>query len=154
MIRVGATTAVAASARTTFTAMTDPAAQSGPDGWMLATRLLTLDGPPPPAVGARMAALTGLLDIGVLDEMVVTRYQPPTVWEVKHVGRVVRGRGLFVVSASGPDAGCRVGWFEELDLPAGSGLVWPVVRPVVRAGMHRSLRRLAAGVEHGRWGDG
>jgi hypothetical protein len=133
--------------RTAFDALVDLPSQSR---WMVATSLYPLDGAVEvPEVGSRMAAFTAVLGVGVLDEMEVTAFDPPHRWEVKHLGRVIAGSGIFAVSAA--PAGSRIEWVEELDLPLGAlgRLGWPAVRPAVRWGLQLSLRRLAAGLESG-----
>jgi hypothetical protein len=63
---------------------------------------------------------------------------------VRHTGRVVRGEGVFEVVELGP-ARTRFLWSELLDLPLGAlgRAGWPIVRPVFRAGVRQSLRRMA-----------
>ena len=99
-------------------------------------------------VGGRLAATTGLRlpgrrRVGVLDTMLITRWQPPNRVDVRHTGRVVRGTGVFEVRPSG--AGTLFVWTEDLDLPLGvlGRLAWPVVRPVTAIGVRLSLRRFA-----------
>ena len=129
-----------------FAAMVDLRSQ---EKWILGTRLFGLSGPVGvPEVGSRLAALTGVAGIGVLDLMVVTRYEPPVRWETDHVG-AFRGRGVFAVESL--PSGSRAVWVEEVELPFGllGRLGWVLVRPAIRWGLHRSLRRLARGVESG-----
>ena len=129
-----------------FAAMVDLRSQ---EKWILGTRLFGLSGPVDvPEVGSRLAALTGVAGIGVLDLMVVTQYEPPVRWETEHVG-AFRGRGVFAVESV--PSGSRAVWVEEIELPFGllGRLGWVLVRPATRWGLHRSLRRLARGVESG-----
>ena len=99
-------------------------------------------------VGGRLAATTGLRvpgrrRVGVLDTMLITRWQPPNRVDVRHTGRVVRGTGVFEARPSG--AGTLFVWTEDLDLPLGvlGRLAWPVVRPLTAIGVRLSLRRFA-----------
>ncbi|MTD13669.1 SRPBCC family protein [Nakamurella sp. YIM 132087] len=147
MTRVGASVQVEAPAERVFAAMVDLPSQSR---WMLLTTLFPLAGEHPvPEVGSRMAALTGLGGAGVLDQMEVIAFRPPELWEVRHLGRLISGRGVFQVQDQGER--CTVEWYEELELPFGplGRLGWPLVRPAVRWGIAKSLRTLAAGVEDG-----
>ncbi|MEU7898664.1 SRPBCC family protein [Nonomuraea sp. NPDC049152] len=82
-------------------------------------------------VGSELAAFTGLWRLGFVDTMVITRWEPPTRVAVTHTGLLVRGTGVFRI------AGGRLIWAEELTLPLG-----PLIRPVARAFMRWSLRRL------------
>ena len=146
-LQVVASVEVAVPPDLAFAALIDLPSQ---DRWIIATRLFALDGPVVvPEVGARLAALTGLGGIGFLDTMVVTAFEAGRKWEVLHTGRVVRGTGVFSVEPVGT-AGtrCRVSWAEVVELPLGilGRVGWPLVRPVVRAGLQASLRRLAAGL--------
>ena len=116
--------------------------------WMLATDVRTVGSDAAQGVGGRLAATTGLRfggrRIGVVDTMEITRWEPPRLVEVRHTGRVVRGGGVFEVRPAG--TGSTFVWTERLELPLGrlgrSG--WPLVRPLMRAGVRRSLRRFAA----------
>ena len=116
--------------------------------WMLATDVRTVGGSAQ-GLGGRLAAVTGLRlpggrRLGVLDAMVVTRWDPPRRVEVLHTGRIVRGPGIMEVLPRGPHATFR--WTERLDLPFGllGRLGWPLVRPFMAAGVRWSLRRFAA----------
>ena len=146
--RVSVSLPIAAPVEAVFAAMVDLAAQ---DEWMLGTRLYPLAGDTPvPEVGSRLAALTGLRGLGILDLMEVTVFEPPRRWETRHTGAVIRGRGIFTVDPSRPGS-CVATWVEEVDLPLGllGRVAWPVARPAVAWGLRRSLRRLAAGVLDG-----
>ena len=119
---------------------------AGQGRWMLATDVAPVDGDGR-GVGGRLAATTGVRlrgrRRGVLDTMEITRWEPPRLVEVRHTGRVIRGRGVFEVWSRGSRAG--LAWTEGFDLPLGrvGRLGWPVVRPLVRAGLRLSLRRFA-----------
>jgi carbon monoxide dehydrogenase subunit G len=115
--------------------------------WMLGTDVRTVGGPAQ-GVGGRIEARTGVptrrgRHLGFLDSMVITRWEPPHRVDVRHTGRVVRGTGIFEVRPRG--AGSTFVWTEGLDLPLGAlgRLGWPLVRPVMAAGVRLSLRRFA-----------
>jgi uncharacterized protein YndB with AHSA1/START domain len=115
--------------------------------WMLATDVRTVDGDAQD-LGGRIAARTGVplpggRHAGVLDTMVITRRDPPRRVDVRHLGRVVRGDGVFEVRPRGE--GSTFVWTEVLDLPLGAlgRAGWPVVRPAMAAGVRLSLRRFA-----------
>ena len=80
--------------------------------------------------------------------MVITVWEPPYRCHVSHTGRVVRGTGEFTVRAVGEGRSTFV-WREDLELPLGGlgRLGWPLVRPLFRAGVRASLRKLARWVE-------
>ena len=138
---------VAASVEVAFSAMVDLASQ---DRWMLGTTLFPLEGDVAvPEVGSRMAALTGIGGIGVLDTMVVTVFDPPHRWETTHTGHAFKGVGIFLVEPRGSAA--RITWKEQIELPFGivGRLGWPVAKPLVRWGLAKSLHSLAAGILDG-----
>jgi hypothetical protein len=103
------------------------------------------------AVGEPIEAFTGIGRVGFLDRMTIVVWEPPHRAVVRHTGRVVRGSGAFEVQELSPGRS-RVVWSEWVDLPLGvlGRIGWPLVRPVVRAGVSFSLRRLARQVEAGR----
>ena len=141
-VTVSADVVVPVSAERAFGLLLDAEGQSR---WMVGTTIYPLAGDvPTPEVGSRLVALTGVAHLGVLDEMEVTEYEPPRRWVVRHLGRVVRGDGIFAVDPEG--TGCRVTWTEDLVLPFGllGRVGWPIVRPAVRWGLRLSLRRYAA----------
>ena len=115
--------------------------------WMLATDVRTVDGPAQRLHG-RLAARTGLplpggRRIGVLDTMIITKWEPPRLVEVQHTGRIVRGPGTFEVLPRGEHSTVVV--TETWYLPYGYlGVAgWFLSRPAVVWGLRRSLQRLA-----------
>jgi carbon monoxide dehydrogenase subunit G len=128
-----------------WAALTDWSSQGA---WMLATDVRTVGGPAQ-GTGGRLEARTGVRlpggrRLGVLDTMEIERWEPPVRVDVRHTGRVVRGTGVFEVRPRGEHA--TFVWSERLDLPFGAlgRLGWPLVEPVMRAGVRLSLRRFAA----------
>ncbi|MGH8969063.1 MAG: SRPBCC family protein [Actinomycetes bacterium] len=116
------------------------------DRWMLGTRATGGHG-----VGATIEAFTGIGRIGFLDTMTIVVWEPPHRAVVRHTGRVVRGSGSFVVHEL-PGGRSRVVWSEWIALPLGllGRLGWPLLRPLVRASVRLSLRRLERYVRSGR----
>jgi uncharacterized protein YndB with AHSA1/START domain len=102
------------------------------------------------AEGETVSAFTGVGRFGFLDTMTITLWDPPRRAVVRHTGKVVRGSGAFEVEPLTPGR-ARVVWSEWVDLPLGrlGRLGWPVARPLLRAGVQLSLRRLARYVEAG-----
>ena len=116
--------------------------------WMLATDVRTVGGPAQGLHG-RLAARTGLplpggRHVGVLDTMIITKWEPPRLVEVQHTGRIVRGPGTFAVRPRGAHATvvCTEVWY----LPYGYlGVVgWFLSRSLVVWGLRQSLKRFAA----------
>ena len=117
---------------------------------MLGTKLFALEGDvDSPLAGSRMAALTGIGGIGVLDTMVVTVFDPPHRWETTHTGNAFKGRGIFRVEPL--PRGARITWEEEIELPFGivGRLGWPLAKPLVKWGLAKSLNSLARGIADG-----
>lgn len=116
------------------------------DRWMLFTRAQGGR-----AEGETISAFTGIGGLGFVDTMTITVWEPPHRAVVRHTGRVVRGSGAFEVEAVSAGRS-RVVWSEWVDLPFGllGRLGWPLGRPVLRAVVQLSLRRLARYVEGGR----
>jgi len=121
--------------------------------WMLATDVRTV-GDEAQRLHGRLAARTGLRlpgrrRLGVLDTMIITKWDPPRLVEVQHTGRFVRGPGTFEVHPR--PGGCTVVCTETWYLPYGYlGVAgWAVLRPLVIWGLRRSLDRLAALAERG-----
>jgi hypothetical protein len=113
--------------------------------WVLGTRVWVVDGDGA-SVGSRIVAFTGVGDVGLVDTMEITEWQPPLRCRVRHTGRLVRGAGVFQVRPGGQDNTCVVGWTEQLDLPLGrlGELGWRVLRPAFAAGVRLCLRRFDA----------
>ena len=132
---------VDAPPETVFAAATDWERQGE---WMLGTavRIRRGDGR---SVGSELAALTGVAGIGITDSMQITVWDPPSRCEVRHLGKVVRGTGIFGVVPRGRDA-ATFAWTEELELPLGAlgDVGWTLVRPIFRRGLQFSLQRFAA----------
>ena len=141
-VRVQARVAIAAPPEVVWDALTDWEGQSG---WMVATAV-TSD-PGGHRVGERLTAVTGVAGVGFRDPMEVTGWDPPRRVEVVHLGRVVRGTGIFAVEPAPGGAWCL--WVEDLDLPLGrlGRLGFGPLRPLFQLMLRRSLHRLARQVE-------
>jgi carbon monoxide dehydrogenase subunit G len=123
--------------------------------WMLGTRVRTTSGGDGRRLGATLEAVTGIGPLGVTDRMEIVEWTPPRRCVVRHLGRVVRGEGVFEVVPVGSDR-ARLLWSELLDLPLGrlGALGWRVLRPAFGAGVAHSLRRLARQCEQEQRGRG
>lgn len=135
---------VDAPPETVFDAFTDWAGQQE---WMTGTQVRVTAGDGRSA-GSRIVARTGLGPLGFDDPMEITAWEPCRRVQVRHLGRVVRGDGVFEVEAL-PNGHSRFNWVEWLEVPLGTvGLVgFTFARPVLARGMMPSLRRFARWVE-------
>jgi len=136
---------VDASPEQVWAALTDWERQGD---WMLLTDVCTVGGPAQRLHG-RLAARTGVplpggRRLGVLDTMIITKWEPPRLVEVQHTGRIVRGPGTFEVLPRGEHSTvvCTEVWY----LPFGylGAVGWFLSRPLVVWGLRRSLERFAA----------
>jgi hypothetical protein len=125
----------------TWRAATDWARQGE---WMVGTTV-TVTGGDGRSVGSTLSARTGAGPLGFTDTMEITEFdEVGRRCVVRHTGRVVRGDGVFSVTAA--QRGRSVfHWGELLDLPLGAvgRLGWPAVRPAFVGGVRLSLRRFA-----------
>jgi len=139
---------VEAPAARVWAAVTD---WPGQGEWMLGT-VVRVDGAGDGrALGARLTAVTGAGPLAFRDPMEIVEWDPPRRCVVRHLGKVVRGEGVFEVVELGPQRS-RFLWTELLDLPLGrlGALGWPLVRPAFRQGVRVSLQRMARQVERER----
>lgn len=140
--RVVEQVAIVAPPEKVWAAVTDWERQSE---WMALTTVTAQAGEA--GVGQRLTAVTGIGPLAFTDPMEVTRWEPPHRADVRHLGRVVRGTGTFLMEPV--PGGTRLVWIEELQLPlgvlgqAGYALVGPAFQLLLRA----SLRRLAQQLE-------
>jgi carbon monoxide dehydrogenase subunit G len=111
---------------------------TGQSSWMPFTSVEVIGaGDPGGGVGTRLRAVTGIGAAAVVDEMEVDRWEPPYRCDVRHDGRLVRGRGVFLVASLGPGR-TRLTWEEHLD-----GRVARVGALVGRRMLSIALRRFA-----------
>lgn len=123
-----------------YVALVDWSAQSD---WMLGTRVWLAAGDGS-SVGSEIAAFTGIWKLGFLDTMTITKLQPPTLVEVIHTGKVLKGLGKFELIELSPTQ-TQFNWFERVEIPFGwlGALLWRLIRPGFRLGVWLSLRKLA-----------
>jgi hypothetical protein len=132
---------VPAAPEVTWRAATDWERQGD---WMVGTAV-SVTGGDGRSVGSTLSARTGAGPLGFTDTMVITEWdEAGRRCVVRHTGRVVRGDGIFSVTAA-PGGQSVFHWGEKLDLPLGAAgrVGWPVVRPAFVAGVKLSLRRFA-----------
>ena len=80
--------------------------------------------------------------LGILDEMEITEWLPPTFCKVVHTGQVIKGMGTFeLVKIS--DQKIRFNWYEEIEAPT---LVLALIRPGILLSVRFSLWRFARSV--------
>jgi Polyketide cyclase / dehydrase and lipid transport len=114
--------------------------------WILGTTVEVV-GAQREGVGARTRATTKIAGITLIDEMTVTRWEPPRLIQVEHHRKPVLGDAWFEIVPI--DAGVQVEWVEDLELPFGrlGELGGSMVRAPVEWGLRTSLKRLRALIE-------
>lgn len=97
--------------------------------------------------GVRIHVPTNLLGVTVLDVMEVTEWVEQERLAVVHLGKVIRGTGVFLLEDHPEDATMtRLTWREEVDPPLGALGEWGAntfVAPFTRWLFGVSLRNLA-----------
>ena len=116
--------------------------------WMLQTKVwseLDQDKTVKNGKGVLVFAVTGLfpklypkLRFGILDTMEVTKWKPPLLCEVVHIGRVIRGTGKFELKKKRNRTVFH--WQEELIAPT---YVLIFMKPLLLLGFWLSLHRFA-----------
>lgn len=138
--RVEASVVVEAGVAAAFAAATDWPAQAG---WIPFTTVEVVAGDGQ-SVGTVVHAFTGWGRLGILDVFRVTAWEPPHRVEVLHLGRLIRGPGVFQFTERTPGR-TEILWAEYLHLPLGrlGELAWRLVGPLAAAGLRVGLRRFA-----------
>jgi len=126
--------AAAVPAEDVWMAMTDWSRQRE---WMVGTRVFVVAGDGR-SVGSRLLGFTGLFDVGFVDLLEITEWEPPRRCRVRHAGSLLRGWAEFAVEPAG--SGSTISWTECLRQPVA------LAGPLLAVGMRASLRRLAAGL--------
>jgi hypothetical protein len=132
VIAVKAAVELGLSQQQAWAAVTDWEGQSR---WMPLTVVTVVGGDG--GLGTRLSARTGLGRLSFVDPMVIDVWEPPRRCEVEHLGRVVRGRGIFTVEELATGR-CRVSWTEEVD-----GLAARATVAASRLALGWALRRFA-----------
>jgi carbon monoxide dehydrogenase subunit G len=107
---IAASVDVDVSVEEAWAAITDWRGQAA---WMPFT-VVDVAGEPQQGLGTRLRAVTGIRGAGVVDVMEVDRWEPPHRCDVRHDGRVIRGRGVFLVEVLATGRS-RVTWEEHVD---------------------------------------
>jgi hypothetical protein len=114
--------------------------------WMLQTRVWVTS-QIREGVGTSISAFTGPLYnfypkfslIGLLDTMVVTKWQPPEICDVVHTGKILKGTGSFVLSPINSTS-TKFDWSETIEC---SRIMFLAIAPFLWVGVRISLARLS-----------
>lgn len=105
--------------------------------WILATRTEGGHG-----LGAKVTGWTGVGPLRFADPMEITDWDPPRRCTVAHLGKVVRGHGVFEVLPRPDKGGSEFRWTEVIDLPVPLAAA-ALIAPITRMGLRWSLGRFA-----------
>lgn len=89
-------------------------------------------------VGTSISAFTGIGKFGIMDHMTVTAWSPPTVCDVIHTGKIIKGTGRFELTSLNPQS-TRFDWSEEILAPRALFLL---IAPGLYVGVRISLSAL------------
>jgi len=111
--------------------------------WMALTRVRSsADETGVSGVGTVIEAFTGIGKIGILDEMKVIEWRPPTFCAVHHYGKFIKGLGEFsLVELS--NGKTRFDWYEKIDAPS---WILAVIKPGILIAVRYSLLKFARAV--------
>lgn len=108
--------------------------------WMALTKVWSsADQDGKSGVGTVIEAFTGIGKLGILDQMKVIEWQPPTYCAVDHYGKFIKGLGEFRLVAISPER-TRFDWYEEIDAPS---WVLAMIKPGILIAVRYSLRKFA-----------
>ena len=118
--------------------------------WMKEARDIRVTSEIREGVGVEAEATVAIAGITTHDSIRVTRWQPPWILEIAHLGWV---KGTGYMELSPVEAGCAVFWREQLVPPWGPAgrLGMRVLRPLMRRIFQRDLEELRKLVESGPW---
>jgi uncharacterized protein YndB with AHSA1/START domain len=139
MARVEAITHIEAEPQRVWGVLADWEGQSR---WMVDADEVVVRGPRREGVDVTIRARMRFLGVPLVDEMVVTSWEPPRLIAVRHVGRLIGGIGAWELDPT--RYGTRFTWWEEFDLPLGPAgeLAATVVAPLIRRQFRASLAGL------------
>ncbi len=108
--------------------------------WMHEMKRVEMLTPPPVAPGSRGRATVRIFGISTTDDVVITRFEPPHTFAIRHEGRFV-GEGLLEFSTLGPTR-TRIDWMEYLRPPLLPNLGGYIQRPILRSIFRADLANL------------
>lgn len=116
------------------------------DEWMAEARDFRVLGPRREGVGVEADATVRIAGINTRDRIRVTRWEPPWILEMEHLGWVT-GTGYMELSRG--ERGTRLFWREELTPPWGvlGGIGMRLVAPLMQRAFRRDLVLLKELVE-------
>lgn len=135
--KISAKIAIEATQHSVFTAVTNWESQHD---WIYATKVKGVSDDSH-RLGGKLEAFTGIGRFGFLDTMTITKWDSPTVCEVTHTGKVVKGVGLFEVLYDRNKT--YFIWTEFVEIPFGriGKIGWFCASPLIAFLLQLSLQR-------------
>ena len=135
--KISAKIAIDGSQDSVFTAVTNWGSQHK---WIYATKVKAVSDNSH-KLGGRLEAFTGMGNFGFLDTMTITKWESPTLCEVTHTGKVIKGVGLFEVVCDNDKT--YFIWTEYVEMPFGrfGKIGWFFVYPLIALLLQLCLRK-------------
>ena len=115
--------------------------------WMHEMKRVEMLTPPPVQPGSRGRATVRIFGISTTDDVVITKFDPPHTFAIRHEGKFV-GEGLLQFTAI-DETRTRIDWMEYLRPPLFSNIGGFVQRPILGAIFRSDLRHLKRILEEG-----
>lgn len=138
------TITIAASRATVWAYASDIARQ--PE-WMHEMKRVEMLTPPPVQPGSRGRATVRIFGISTTDDVVITQFDPPSTFAIRHEGKFV-GEGLLRFTEIDA-ANTRIDWMEYLRPPLFANIGGLVQRPILGSIFRSDLRHLKRILEQG-----
>lgn len=138
------TITIAASRATVWAYASDIARQSE---WMHEMKRVEMLTPPPVQPGSRGRATVRIFGISTTDDVVITQFDPPSTFAIRHEGKFV-GEGLLRFTEIDA-ANTRIDWMEYLRPPLFANIGGFVQRPILGSIFRSDLRHLKRILEQG-----
>ena len=138
------TITIAASRATVWAYASDIARQ--PE-WMHEMKRVEMLTPPPVQPGSRGRATVRIFGISTTDDVVITQFDPPSTFAIRHEGKFV-GEGLLRFTEIDA-ANTRIDWMEYLRPPLFANIGGFVQRPILGSIFRSDLRHLKRILEGG-----
>jgi uncharacterized membrane protein len=108
--------------------------------WMHEMKRVEMLTPPPVQPGSRGRATVRIFGISTTDDVVITQFDPPSTFAIRHEGRFV-GEGLLRFTSI-DESHTRIDWMEYLRPPLFANIGGFVQRPILGAIFRSDLRHL------------
>ena len=115
--------------------------------WMHEMKRVEMLTPPPVQPGSRGRATVRIFGISTTDDVVITQFDPPSTFAIRHEGRFV-GEGLLQFTAIDATS-TRIDWMEYLRPPLFANIGGFVQRPILGGIFRSDLGHLKRILEEG-----